>query len=117
MRVVEGSRGAKWRSSLKDAAPYGSPLNCLATEEHGSRRHKAVSVPNRSGSAPPSMEGSVAAFKNLSIEQKFSANSSLDAIQNAQEDPEFGEQMQSDPAYMVYSYAYIQLNCQNIWLY
>ena len=77
MRVVETSRGTKWPSS-EDAATFGSPLRSMAVEELGLfmndpslHKHQADLVPNRSGSAPPSMEGSFAAIRNLLIEQNI----------------------------------------------
>ena len=77
MRVVETSRGTKW-PSLEDAATFGSPLRSMAVEELGLfmndpslHKHQADLVPNRSGSAPPSMEGSFAAIRNLLIEHNI----------------------------------------------
>ncbi|PQP99292.1 pumilio homolog 5 isoform X1 [Prunus yedoensis var. nudiflora] len=61
-RMVESSRGKKWPSS-KDAATFGSPLISMAAEDscciskgRSFRRDRTEVIPNRSGSAPPSME-------------------------------------------------------------
>ncbi|KAE7998945.1 hypothetical protein FH972_003438 [Carpinus fangiana] len=96
MRMVESSR--KWPSS-KDPAAFGFPLRNMAAEqsrlllkEQRFLGDQAEIVPNRSGSAPPSMEGSLASIKNLLMQHNSSLNSSL-----ANYVPE--EQLCSDPAF------------------
>ncbi|KAL6140544.1 hypothetical protein ACLB2K_058843 [Fragaria x ananassa] len=75
MRMVENRKGEKWHSSM-DTATFGSPLRSTAAEElgflskmHRSQRDRAETIPNRSGSAPPSMEGSLYAIGNLLSQQ------------------------------------------------
>ncbi|KAL6144324.1 hypothetical protein ACLB2K_055018 [Fragaria x ananassa] len=75
MRMVENRKGEKWHSSM-DTATFGSPLRSTAAEElgflskmHRSQRDRAEAIPNRSGSAPPSMEGSFYAIGNLLSQQ------------------------------------------------
>ncbi|KAL6134847.1 hypothetical protein ACLB2K_067075 [Fragaria x ananassa] len=75
MRMVENHKGEKWHSSM-DTATFGSPLRSTAAEElgflskmHRSQRDRAETIPNRSGSAPPSMEGSFYAIGNLLSQQ------------------------------------------------
>ncbi|XP_024019311.1 pumilio homolog 5 isoform X1 [Morus notabilis] len=104
MRMVESCRGTKWTSS-KDAATFGSPLQSMAAEELGLVMKEHVShrnqAPNRSGSAPPSMEGSFASIRNLLIEQNVSMNSSLDDLRNnTLKNFGFNEQQRPDPAYL-----------------
>lgn len=55
--------------------------------------------PNRSGSAPPSMEGSFAAIENLMSKHKIAANATPNE-----------EQLRADPAYVEYYSAHVNLN-------
>ncbi|RVW85996.1 Pumilio-like 5 [Vitis vinifera] len=66
-------------------------------------------VPNRSGSAPPSMEGSFAAIRNLMTPQN-NLNSSLASLSSAIENSESEEQLRSDPAYFAYYCSNVNLN-------
>ncbi|PON87697.1 Coatomer beta subunit [Trema orientale] len=116
VRVVESGRGTKWPSS-EDAATFGSPLKGMAAEELGLfmkenslHRHRADSAPNRSDSAPPSMEGSFAAIRSILEENNFSMNSSLDDFRNTLENFESEEQMRSDPAYLACYFSNMNLN-------
>eukprot|EP00249_Psilotum_nudum_P021886 c28290_g2_i2 orf=922-4299(-) len=82
-------------------------------------RHESVlsrheTVPYRSGSAPPSVEGSLAAMGGLFADHPSSANlggrisnsSSGDAIDIVESEQE----LRSDPAYLAYYYSHINLN-------
>ncbi|XP_059644942.1 pumilio homolog 5 isoform X2 [Cornus florida] len=116
MRMVEGSGARKWPFS-KDAATFASPLNNAAEDElglllkeHRFNRDQQNMVPNRSGSAPPSMEGSFAAFGNLMVQQNYSLSSSLAGLNSAIENCESEEQLRSDPAYFAYYCANVNLN-------
>ncbi|KAM6562760.1 hypothetical protein CsatB_022758 [Cannabis sativa] len=116
MRVVESSRGTKWPSS-EDNTTFGSPLRSMAVEKLGLfmndpslQKHQADLVPNRSGSAPPSMEGSFAAIRSLLIEQNISWNSSLDNLKSKLRKLESEEQVRSDPAYLAYYFSNMNLN-------
>uniref|UniRef100_F6I6Q4 Uncharacterized protein n=1 Tax=Vitis vinifera TaxID=29760 RepID=F6I6Q4_VITVI len=66
-------------------------------------------VPNRNGSAPPSMEGSFAAIRNLMTPQN-NLNSSLASLSSAIENSESEEQLRSDPAYFAYYCSNVNLN-------
>ncbi|KAI4335387.1 hypothetical protein L6164_014033 [Bauhinia variegata] len=87
IRISEA--GGKW-PSLKEAASYGSPSRNMAAEDlgmllKGHRFHgggKDV-VPNRSGSAPPSMEGSFHAIENLLSQPNTVQNASLANLNRA----------------------------------
>ncbi|XP_043813167.1 pumilio homolog 5 isoform X3 [Manihot esculenta] len=116
MRMVE-SGGARKCPSSKDAAIFGSPLNNMAAENlgllvKGNRFHgdQTNMVPGRSGSAPPSMEGSFAAIGNLLAQQNLIMSSSLESLSSAIENCESEEQLRSDPAYFAYYCSNINLN-------
>lgn len=116
MRMVESGRATKWPSS-KDAAVFGSPLRNMAAEELGlllkGQRldgDQTDLMPARSGSAPPSMEGSFAAIGNLLAQQNFSMSSSLESLGSAIENCENEEQLRSDPAYFAYYCSNVNLN-------
>ncbi|KAM5579830.1 pumilio [Rosa sericea] len=115
MRMVESRKGEKWHSSM-DAATYGSPLKSTAAEElgfltkgHRFQRDRAEAIPNRSGSAPPSMEGSFYAIGNLLSHQNSSmitsSTNSRNTVQNVQ-----SEELYSDPSYLAYCFANMNLN-------
>lgn len=101
MRMVESSR--KWSSS-KDPSAFAFPLRNMAADQsrllskeqrfHGDQ---AEIVPTRSGSAPPSMEGSLASVKNLLMQHNSSLNSSS-MIENYMSE----ERLCSDPAYIAH---------------
>ncbi|EEF48717.1 pumilio, putative [Ricinus communis] len=116
MRIVESGGVRKWPSS-KDAAIFGSPSNHMTAEnlgllvkEHRFHRDQTDTVPSRSGSAPPSMEGSFAAIGKLLAQQNFSMSSSLKSLSSAIENYESEEQLLSDPAYLAYYNSNINLN-------
>ncbi|XP_027915576.1 pumilio homolog 6, chloroplastic-like isoform X1 [Vigna unguiculata] len=86
IRISEA--GGKW-PTLKEAATFGSPSHHMATEDlgiflNGHRFHGSGKdvVPNRSGSAPPSMEGSFHAIENL-LSQNTTRNASLGSLNRA----------------------------------
>lgn len=115
MRMVESNEGRKWPSSM-DAATLVSPLKNVAAEElglllNGHRLHGDQSdmIPNRSGSAPPSMEGSFAAIGNLMTQQN-NLNSNLASLSSAMKNSESEEQLRSDPAYFAYYLSNVNLN-------
>ncbi|KAJ4962183.1 hypothetical protein NE237_022122 [Protea cynaroides] len=115
MRLVESTGARSWSSS-KEAATFASSSNNMAAEElglllkgqrfHGNGRDV---VPNRSGSAPPSMEGSFAAMGNL-IAQNCSPDTSLASLKSALENCESEEQLRADPAYLAYYCSNVNLN-------
>ncbi|XVF23319.1 hypothetical protein REPUB_Repub13aG0027400 [Reevesia pubescens] len=116
MRLIESSGATNWRSS-KDALVFGSPLKDMEVEElslllKGQRIHgdQTETVPSRSGSAPPSMEGSFAALGNVLAQKNASLTSSLASLSSIIENCESEEQLRSDPAYFAYYCSNINLN-------
>ncbi|CAM8990110.1 unnamed protein product [Rhodiola kirilowii] len=111
VRMME-SRGTGEGQSSMNVANFPYPLDNLASEElgillqtskyNGIQRNKG---PHRSGSAPPSMEGSFAAIENLLAQNESSLN-----ISNAIENCETEEQLRSDPAYLAYYIANVNMN-------
>ncbi|XP_019439368.1 PREDICTED: pumilio homolog 6, chloroplastic-like [Lupinus angustifolius] len=108
--------GGKW-PSLKQAATYGPPSRNMATEDlgillKGHRFHGSgkIVAPNRSGSAPPSMEGSFHAIENLLSQQSTTQNASLATLNKAMQKCETEEQLRADPAYLAYYSSHVNLN-------
>lgn len=115
VRLMEGSGAPTWPSS-RDAIVFGSPMQSMGVDElrlllkgHSDRTGQADTIPNRSGSAPPSMEGSFAALGNLLAQQDL-ANSSLASFTSAFEKCETEEQLRADPAYLAYYCSNVNLN-------
>ncbi|XP_042497150.1 pumilio homolog 5 [Macadamia integrifolia] len=115
VRLVESTGARNWSSS-KEAATFASSSHSMAAEElglllNGQRFHGTGrdAVPNRSGSAPPSMEGSFAAMGNL-IAQNSSLDTSLASLKSALENCESEEQLRADPAYLAYYCSNVNLN-------
>lgn len=116
MAMVESSRVGEWPSS-KHAAAFEFPLKNMAAEQSGillmGQRcigDQADIVPNRSGSAPPNMEGSLASIKNLLMQHSSRLNSSLANLGSSIESCVPEEQVRSDPAYFAYYTSNINLN-------
>lgn len=116
MRMVGTTGAKKWHSS-KDTSTFGSAPKDMAAEELGlltegeiPHKDQTEMIPSRSGSAPPSMEGSFAAIGNLLAQQNISIDSSLENLQIAIENSESEEQLLSDPAYIAYYCANVNLN-------
>lgn len=116
MRILEDSRTEKWVSA-KDTVSFASPMNEVAADElglllkghkiHGHNRNK---VPNRSGSAPPSMEGSFSAYGNLVYDQCSSRKLSFASLDTAMQNWQSEEQMRADPSYFAYYNSNVNLN-------
>ncbi|KAK7388122.1 hypothetical protein VNO78_22928 [Psophocarpus tetragonolobus] len=94
IRISEA--GGKW-PSLKEATTFGSPSRHMETEDlgiflNGHRFHGSGKdmVPNRSGSAPPSMEGSFLAIENL-LTQNTTRNVSLGSLNRAMQKYDSGK--------------------------
>ncbi|KAJ7955817.1 Pumilio-like 5 [Quillaja saponaria] len=114
IRISES--GGKWPSH-KEAATFAAASGNMAAEElgillkghrfHGSERDV---VPNRSGSAPPSMEGSFLAIQNLLAQQNSSMPTSLETLTRAIQNCESEEQLRADPAYLAYYCSNVNLN-------
>uniref|UniRef100_A0A6P4AFH2 pumilio homolog 5 n=1 Tax=Ziziphus jujuba TaxID=326968 RepID=A0A6P4AFH2_ZIZJJ len=116
VRMVESSRGGEWPST-KDTATFGSPLRSMAAEElgllmkgHGLHRDQSDLIPNRSGSAPPSIEGSFAAIRNLLNQQNVNVNQNFASLTNTLKNFESEEQLRSDPGYLAYYCSNVHLN-------
>ncbi|XP_050372305.1 pumilio homolog 6, chloroplastic [Argentina anserina] len=108
--------GGNWASHNKPAKFAPSSANMTAEElELLLRDHRFLSSrkdvsPNRSGSAPPSMEGSFLAIDNLLSQQVSSITGSLASLSSVIERCESEEQLRSDPAYLAYYCANVNLN-------
>ncbi|TKY72740.1 Pumilio-like 5 [Spatholobus suberectus] len=114
IRILEA--GGKWPSH-KEAAAFGMPSRNMVTEDlgmllKGHRFHgggKDV-APNRSGSAPPSMEGSFLAIENLLPQQNTTQNASLATLSTVMQKCESEKQLRADPAYLAYYSSNVNLN-------
>ncbi|RVW73186.1 Pumilio-like 5 [Vitis vinifera] len=114
IRMLETS--GKWPSP-KETATFAPSSSSMAAEElsllltdhrfFGNGRDVA---PNRSGSAPPSMEGSFAAIENLMSPQNSSLNARYANLNSLIENCEPEEQLRADPAYLAYYCSKINLN-------
>ncbi|XP_024021576.1 pumilio homolog 2 isoform X2 [Morus notabilis] len=99
------------RSMLKNA-DYGEDLGMLIREQRrqqeSSEREKEVSL-YRSGSAPPTVEGSLSAVGGL-----FDASAAAAALSSFKKNSGKGftseEELRSDPAYVNYYYSNVNLN-------
>ncbi|KAJ4709276.1 putative Pumilio [Melia azedarach] len=114
IRIPETS--GKWPTPQKGAACAPSSAN-MASEElgllgkghrfHGSGRS---AVPDRSGSAPPNMEGSLLAINNLISRQNSSLSMSLANFNGAFRNFESEENLQTDPAYIARYHSNVNMN-------
>lgn len=107
IRITETS--GTW-ASLKGASTYGSSSANMAIEELGLllnsqtlQDNGRVLVPSRSGSAPPSMEGSFVAADKIVSQQRFSLNASLASINGSINSYVSEEELNADPSYANYS--------------
>lgn len=102
---------------ISEAAAFSSSSRNMATEDlgillKGHRFHgggKDV-APNRSGSAPPSMEGSFLAIESLLTQQNTAQNASFEHINSSMQKCESEEQLRADPAYLAYYSSNVNLN-------
>ncbi|KAG2398559.1 Pumilio-like protein [Vigna angularis] len=114
IRISEA--GGKWPSH-KEATAFGSTSRNMATEDlgillnghrfHGGRKEL---TPNRSGSAPPSIEGSFLAIENLLPQQIITQNASFAALSSVVQNCESEDQLRADPAYLAYYSSNVNLN-------
>lgn len=72
--------------------------------------NQMFTVPSRSGSAPPSMEGSSIAILGLSGHQKSELDAILENLSIGFESCQSEEQLRADPAYVAYYYSNVNLN-------
>ncbi|KAL0899574.1 hypothetical protein Bca101_083535 [Brassica carinata] len=123
MRMVEGDHLKSWQASSRDTTGiFGS--HDMAVEDlrflmernrldsGGGGDHTGKIIPSRSGSAPPSMEGSFAALRNLLKQQEGSGGSSSGPEVFSRSIESYGseEEIRRDPAYVAYYLSNINLN-------
>nr|XP_018673493.1 PREDICTED: pumilio homolog 5-like isoform X3 [Musa acuminata subsp. malaccensis] len=106
LRFIGSNSPGNWPLT-KDTSKFASSSN-LAPEElgllyEGQRYHgnKNTSGLSRSGSAPPSMEGSLAAF-DIMKGQTVDLDGSLENLSNAAQNCKSEEQLRAHPAYLAY---------------
>lgn len=114
IRIVE--TGSKWPSH-KEISAFGQSSASMAMEELGLllkgqrfQGNGSSVPPNRSGSAPPSMEGSFAAIENLVFQRNLTSDSSLASLNNAVDSFDSEEQLRADPSYIAYYFSNVNLN-------
>lgn len=114
IRILEA--GGKWPSH-KEIATFGQSSGNMAMEELGLllkgqrfQGHRTKLAPNRSGSAPPSMEGSFAAIENLMFQHNLTSDSSLASLNNTIDSFDSEEQLRADPSYFAYYWSNVNLN-------
>lgn len=116
MRMVENG-GARKGPPSRDHTTFRPPLKTTAAEELGSilRGHRVHgsemgTMPNRSGSAPPSMEGSFAAIANLFAQKNVNMDETLANLGSTIEVSGIEEKLRSEPAYVNYYCSHVNLN-------
>ncbi|XP_064991153.1 pumilio homolog 5-like [Musa acuminata AAA Group] len=114
LRFIGSNSPGNWPLT-KDTSKFASSSN-LAPEElgllyEGQRYHgnKNTSGLSRSGSAPPSMEGSLAAF-DIMKGQTVDLDGSLENLSNAAQNCKSEEQLRAHPAYLAYYCTNVNLN-------
>lgn len=98
IRIIEANR--KWASH--NDINMGIEDMGLGSKGQRFNERKTNIPPNRSGSAPPSIEGSFAAIENLMFRQHF--------VTDVTNVPESEEQLRADPSYFAYYWAHVNLN-------
>ncbi|KAJ6834116.1 pumilio-like protein 5 [Iris pallida] len=116
VRMIGTSGDRNWPIG-KDTALFASSTGNATAQElglllqgqgfHGSMN---IATPNRSGSAPPSMEGSSLAIGDLTRYQNSRLEGIFGNLSNAVETSESEEQLRADPAYHAYYYSNVNLN-------
>ncbi|KAM1172483.1 hypothetical protein ACFXTH_022705 [Malus domestica] len=114
IRMSETS--GKW-APRKKTAKFALSSADMAAEElklllrgYKFKSNKHEVSPNRSGSAPPSMEGSFLAIDNLLSQQDSNMNGSLASLSSVIERCEIEEQLQANPTCLAYYCANVNLN-------
>ncbi|CAN6820166.1 unnamed protein product [Brassica oleracea] len=112
MRMVEGDHHMK---NWQQASRFGSHDMVVEDLAFLMKRNRLDSgsaggdhIPSRSGSAPPSMEGSFTALRNLLKQQEGS--SSYEVLSKAIESYDSEEEIRRDPAYVAYYLSNVTLN-------
>lgn len=115
VRLV-GSGTRRWPAD-KEPIIFASSSNTtglqgveLLMKEHKLNGNRKESVPNRCGSAPPSMEGSFEAIHNVLGQKNANIEAHLRSIPNTIERLESEEQLRADPAYLAYYLSNVNLN-------
>lgn len=96
------SGGSLSYASSHDGAEHD--LSLLLRE--GRFRNSRELVPNRSGSAPPTFEGSLAAFGGIFSQENSSGDASWEVPGDALESFHPEEQIRPDPEYLAYHYSH-----------
>ncbi|KAG0483238.1 hypothetical protein HPP92_011322 [Vanilla planifolia] len=115
VRLVRSADTRNWPYS-KDAATFPARGNVttqefgLLFEGHGFRGNHSLTAPSRSGSAPPSMEGSSIAIGYLRGSQNYGLDVIRENLNNTFENCQSEEQLRADPAYAVYYHSNVNLN-------
>jgi len=114
VRLIGGTGARDWS---KGFGAFDSSVGDLSGEDLGFVDNGTgvyggwrESVPNRSGSAPPSMEGSLAALGHLIGQQSGSFEASLANLDNVTGSSKSEEQLCADPAYFEYYGSKVNLN-------
>ncbi|WVZ92153.1 hypothetical protein U9M48_038240 [Paspalum notatum var. saurae] len=113
VRLIGGTGARDWS---KGFGAFDSSVAGLSGEDLGFVDGTGVyggwrqSVPNRSGSAPPSMEGSLAALGHLIGQQSGSFEANLASLDNVTDSSKTEEQLRADPAYFEYYGSKVNLN-------
>ncbi|KAL9228440.1 hypothetical protein vseg_004023 [Gypsophila vaccaria] len=114
IRMLETEEPNKWLTPANPAI-FSSPFITTTVQEDeftkflkesGVLEEQPIRPPARSGSAPPTVEGSIAALRTF-MDQK---NPTLTNTRNEFSDSDSEEQMRTDPAYIAYYYANVNLN-------
>lgn len=95
VRLIESNVVRNWPASM-DIAPFP-----------GTQKFTA---PGRSGSAPPSMEGSSVAIRDLGGQQNSELDAILENLSIGFKRHQSEEQLRADPAYVAYYYSNVNLN-------
>ncbi|PKA67071.1 Pumilio like 5 [Apostasia shenzhenica] len=112
LRLV-GSSGVRNWPARKDSAAFSTSSRRdlgLFLEGHGLPRTRNITAPSRSGSAPPSMEGSSSAIGDLRGQQNAGLDAILENLNLAFNSCQSEEQLRSDPAYLAYYHSNVNLN-------
>ncbi|XP_057837273.1 pumilio homolog 5 [Cryptomeria japonica] len=111
MRLISGGDGARnWstRSENLRFASFGDGAeeelgSLLKGQKFGNNRQV---IPNRSGSAPPTVEGSLTSLGGLFPHQNSSFESNWDGVGDAVENLQLEDKLRGDPGYLAYHYSH-----------
>ncbi|KAJ6809151.1 pumilio-like protein 5 [Iris pallida] len=112
VRLIGGSSGARNWPIAKDAAPFTSSARELGLLLQGPSFHGNTNIagPNRSGSAPPTIQGSSLAIGDLRGNLNSTLEGIFEGLSTALHTSESEEQLRADPAYRAYYYSNVNLN-------